>query len=387
VVRLPEKDREILASRIAALNRDRELLVAQAVLYKAQKVEVPHTEAVVLKPAPWGKDGKGKALAYESTYFKLVSNASEDIVQLTAIQLEEVFSAYARCLPPREGKSDATTILLTHSMAEYQELLTDLGRNILNPAFYDRRANQVVCGSDLGRLREEVKKVKEEHGKLRIDLEGRQKELRRIYNGMPPDELTRPIKDAFAQIAAVEKKNEDVLQRSHDRLVKRLCHEAFHAYLTNAALPGDSPRAPTWLDEGLAQIFETAPVEGGELRLGCPDRRRLERVKEALGKGELLSLATLLRSGPRHFQFAQGDAKQVSDQHYLAAWGLAFYLTFERQLLGTPAMEDYLKSLARGTDPLEAFSALVKQPLGDFEKEMRHYLDNLREDGTVATAK
>jgi len=32
---------------------------------------------------------------------------------------------------------------------------------------------------------------------------------------------------------------------------------------------------PLWLDEGLAQIFETALVEAGELRVGHAERSRL----------------------------------------------------------------------------------------------------------------
>src|SRR6266568_4436617 len=44
------------------------------------KGELLRMQSLDLKPAPWGKDGKGKALSYQSAYFQLVSNAREDIV-------------------------------------------------------------------------------------------------------------------------------------------------------------------------------------------------------------------------------------------------------------------------------------------------------------------
>ena len=42
---------------------------------------------------------------------------------------------------------------------------------------------------------------------------------------------------------------------------------------------------PRWLNEGLAQIFETAIIEAGELRVGHADAERLARVKEEIRVG------------------------------------------------------------------------------------------------------
>ena len=43
-------------------------------------------------------------------------------------------------------------------------------------------------------------------------------------------------------------------------------------------------------------------------------------------------------------------------------------------MLGTKALDDYVASLKRGTDPLLAFRDLVGNPLPAFEKEFGHYL-------------
>ena len=62
----------------------------------------------------------------------------------------------------------------------------------------------------------------------------------------------------------------------------------------------------------------------------------------------------------------------------MASWGLAHYLTFGRHVLGTKAMDDYVASLKRGTDPVQAFTTLVGQPLPEFQMEFVEYLKHLR---------
>jgi Protein of unknown function (DUF1570) len=384
--RLDDKDRALLTTRLKTLRSERTILTAQIRLWQGGKLNLPPGEMLELKPAPWGKDGKEKALSYDSTCFRLVSNAREDIVLLTAIQLESVFSAYTRFLKPR-GEIKQTTVLLTQSLEEYHKLVKERGHNILNPAYFDPRENQVVCGSDLERLSKEQSRVKEQHRKLLADLQARRGDLMRIYERQVPAELLGPIDSAFKRIHALEEKNSEVVKFCHLRLVQCLCHEAFHAYLHTSVFGESKRRVPAWLDEGLAQVFETALVEGGELRVGHPDKERRKRVRTALEKKQLVSLTDLLRSTGRQFQVAHSQERQMSDRFYLGAWGLAFFLMFNRQVLGSEPLEEYLKSLERGVDPLEAFSVLLGEPLDQAEKKWHDYLDRLLEDGTLAVRK
>ena len=46
--------------------------------------------------------------------------------------------------------------------------------------------------------------------------------------------------------------------------------------------PPAEHRVPRWLNEGLAQVFETAVVENGVPHFNSPDPVRLERIRQAL---------------------------------------------------------------------------------------------------------
>jgi hypothetical protein len=382
---LDADDRDVLSRRLQALVREREALDAQLRLLDpdASKGELASGDPLELKPAPWPADPKAKALAYQSADFRLVSTAREEVVRLAAIHLEQVYAAYARLLPPRAASPQATAVLLCPSAADYQALVSEGGRNLFNPAFFDPKKNQVVCFSEVQRLGDALEKARKDNAKRLADLKDLEAELAKAYKGkVPPDQLA-PIAEARKQIKAADDRNEDAFRAARKRLVQRLYHEAFHAYLTNYVYPPADGEAPRWLNEGLAQIFETALVEAGELRVGRPDTDRLAAVQAAVDKGKLMPLADLLRAGPKQFQVNHAGEQEASDRYYLAAWALAYDLTFERKLLGTKALDDYVLALHKGADPVDAFRDLVGEPAGQFEKEHLQYLKELRPDGTT----
>jgi hypothetical protein len=52
-------------------------------------------------------------------------------------------------------------------------------------------------------------------------------------------------------------------------------------------------------------------------------------------------------------------------------------------VLGSKAMDTFVRALKRGAEPLGAFRDLVGQPLPEFEKSYIKYLKSLRPDGTA----
>lgn len=383
---LPDEERDRLRQRLDALRQQRRQLTDWLRLLEpgAAPAERP-AEAPDLKTVGW-PGGSGKALEFRSSHFRLISNARTEIVELAAFHLEQVYAAYARALPPRTAGAP-TLILLAGSVADYQELLRGRGLTLTNPAFYDSERNQVVCACDLQRLAEEVQRNREHHAKLAIELSQREADLKAAYKGAIPAALKAPLDDARKQLKTADARNQEAFQKACRRLQQRLYHEAFHAYLANWVYPPDRCTVPRWLNEGLAQIFETAIVEVGELRLGYPDPERREAVLTALKKSTFLPVGDLIRAGPRAFQVAYAGEQQVSDRHYLTSWGLAFCLTFDRKVLGTTRLDDYVRSLHRGAAPMEAFATLVGQPAAAFEKDLHYYLQHLRPDGTAGRDK
>jgi hypothetical protein len=382
---LSGRERELLAERLAALARERTELAARFKSLGAGTAGPDFKlDPVELSTVSWGKD-KGKALGYSSDFFRLACNCPDRaVVGEAVIRLEQVYAAYARFLPPRRRSAAPTTILLAQSAADYRLLLRDQGINLLNPALFDPGRNQVVCLYELPRLSADLARVHQKHQQVLKQLKDQEDELGRAYKGKIPPALRKPIDDARKQVELANRQNEKDFETEANRSFQPLYHEAFHAYLANFVYPPKEGELPRWLNEGLALVFDTAFVEAGELRVGHADRDRLAQTQAALRKNDLIGLADLLKAGPKHFLIVHGSDKQTSDRHYLTSWALAFYLTFDRKLLDTKALDQYVRAVNRGTDPLEAFRELVGQPLTRFEADFRQYLLRLQPDGSLA---
>ena len=383
VKKLNDADRAALKERLAELDPSGE-------------GERARMEAVELAPAGWlGKpDG---ARRYDSDYFSLLSSAPEEVTRRAAVRLEQVYTAFARFLPPTNPAARPTLVLLAPDRDQYRALLAPLGQSdLLNPAVYDPASNQVLCGSDLRRLGNELQTARIHHGQQLAGLTRYEQQLRKLYARA---ELERHLAVAAKErqrVVAADRANLETFDKATDRLFALLYHEAFHAYAAAFVYPPLPPAEvkagkgtgglPRWLDEGLAQVFETAVVEAGELRADHADRARLERVQGAL-KGRnaagLVPLADLLVAGKGAFLAHHPDQRAVADRANLTSWALAHYLTFGRRVIGTEAFKKYLVAVNSGGDPRPAFVGLVGRELPAFEADWHAYLLRLRPDGTL----
>jgi hypothetical protein len=137
------------------------------------------------------------------------------------------------------------------------------------------------------------------------------------------------------------------------------------------------------LNEGLAQVYESAVVDGGQLNVGRVDLKRLMAMQDAIRQKQALPLSDIIAAEPRRFQLVHASEAQAADQLFVASWALAYYLAFHRKALASAELEAWLASLKRGTPPLEAFRVWVGQPLNEFEVEFHRYVMHLRPDGTL----
>ncbi|HEY1379924.1 MAG TPA: DUF1570 domain-containing protein [Gemmataceae bacterium] len=363
---LSDADRAELKARLKALE-------------EAAPAEKQRADRLDLEPIPWaGKPAAGRR--YVSDHFVLESDAAEGVVRRAAVRVEQVFATYARYLPPRAERPKPTVIELFQSRAGYEARLQAQGRTFVNVACYDPAANRILCYSDLGRLGDDLERQRQEHQRIRADLDQHDKELARLYRGADLARVRTVVRDARRKLAAADRDNEAIFDRATRQLFAVLYHEAFHAYLANAAYAPPQSGPPRWLNEGLAQVFESAVVEGGQLRVDHADRARLAKAQDAVRKGDLVPLPRLLRSVSRDFLAAHAADRAATDIYYLTAWAVATELMFDRRLLGTPALDDYFAALARGADPEAAFADLVGRPVPEYEAALRQYLLNLRPD-------
>lgn len=384
VNKLDAADRAVLQERLAELDPN-------------GAGERRRMEAVELAPAGWLGRPDG-ARRYDSDYFSLVSSSKAEVTRRAAVRLEGVYTAFARFLPPTNPAARPTVVYLAPDPGEYRALLGPLGEaDLLNPAVYDPATNRIFCGSDLRRLGDDLESARLHHGQQLAGVVRYEQQVRRLYKQA---ELERHLAIAEKQrrlVVQADKANLEKFDEATARLFALLYHESFHAYaaaFVYPPLPPEQVRAgkgtgelPRWLNEGLAQVFETAVVEAGELRADHADRARLAKVKDGLrgknGAPGLVPLSDLLVAGKDAFLAHHPDRRAVADRAYLTSWALAHYLTFGRRVIGTEGFRKYLVAVNSGEDSRAAFVGLVGQGLPAFEAGWHAHLRRLQPDGTL----
>ena len=107
----------------------------------------------------------------------------------------------------------------------------------------------------------------------------------------------------------------------------------------------------------------------------APDRDRLKLLLADLNSSDPLPLARLLVAEERTFAGDHGG--RASERHYLYAWGLSYYLVTEKNLLGSPTLDDFVSPQSASLSPTARLENLVHQPLGQFETQWREKLQKL----------
>jgi hypothetical protein len=335
---------------------------------------------------------------YRGRWFLLDSTADEAGTRRIIVRVEQLFTAYRQLLHPRHEPARPLRLVVLGSQEEYHAYLARRGLHLRNQACFILRENLLVAGSELARFAAEIANITAAHDALRTELDALERKLPgrlREYakqlqeSGRPRTEIgrllalerqkaRRQIAEKQQQVQAAERQNAQAFQRATGQMFTRLGHEAFHAYLENYVFPHDQYDVPPWLNEGLAVMIEGGILEGESLRVDAPNREALKRLKADLAGPSPLALGTLLAADVKAFLVQDDESALSSRQHYAAAWGLVYYLTFQERLLGGAKLSAYVRRTAPAVPPAARFESFVGRPLPQCEQDWRRYIRTLR---------
>lgn len=330
---------------------------------------------------------------YEGPDFALESTADPTLTREAVVRLELVCAALPALVQPL-ASGERLTVRLCGSLAEYRRVQGAVGVRIENPAFYLTERRLLVAGSELPALMAErraaddlLDAAAQQQAALDGELESR---IRRLANDLEAQrtpaakraEIVRLARQRWsrersehdAQIAAARRDNDAAILRARRVFDAWLAHEAWHAYADRRLRAAAAPGLPAWLDEGIAQVVETAPVEAGEVRLDLFDRERLARLQELLRVGGIPPLADVVTGGQEPFLDGHSGGDQAVA--YLTAWGLALDLSIIRPVLSAAKVREFTS--AGEADAVTRFEALVGMPIDLFDRQWRERILGIR---------
>lgn len=384
--RLPEKERLALAQRVEAFQR---------------RPPSGQDENLVLR---YVFENDLPLLAFQGRGFRLLSSLDEELTRRCVMRIQRIFAAYRQLLPPTAASEEVAepqdrpplTLLLLGSMEDYRNWQERAGFQFRNAAFFWSKRNRIVAGADLELFARRLAIAMEKHEEIaaacrRLDqqlpmtlaVHSQQLKEAGVSRDRIEEELLliraqweRQRRAKILEIKRADQHNDQEFARVTRELFARLHHEAWHAYLANRPGANAQTEPPRWLNEGLAQVFETAQLDGDSLRIDAPDPDRLARLQRLLRGDNPVPLGVLLESGAAEFA-VHGADREASDARYLTAWGLTWWLLFEHDR-GQAATVALLRGANSAKTPAERLEAATGAKLRDLESAWRRDMLALR---------
>jgi hypothetical protein len=160
--------------------------------------------------------------------------------------------------------------------------------------------------------------------------------------------------------------------QTRDNVRQTLQHEAFHQF-ANIAI-GDN--LPTWLNEGLAQVFEEAIFTGNQFSLGQLSPQRLRRLRGVLESERIIPFTEFLKMSNHQWNENMLD-KKLADTEYTQAWAMTHFLVFAKDDNGNPRFRtrliEMLKLIHNGQDGDSAFKAAFSDNIDGFQQRFMEW--------------
>jgi hypothetical protein len=160
----------------------------------------------------------------------------------------------------------------------------------------------------------------------------------------------------------------ELVTYDHENLWSTLAHEGFHQFLGYEL--GDD--IPIWLNEGMAQYFETSYIENRRLHTGGVNRNKLFAAQRFLRTDQSPSLAELLVMDRATF-YANARAT------YPMSWALVYYLmSRDGTSYKNSKFRRYLQDLKTNMDDVASFRRRFGRDTAQWEDDFRRYILSLQ---------
>jgi hypothetical protein len=386
VLRLIEK-KDVQSVTKLATEEHKELLERFEQFRNRLVIEAGRMEGLLLKSEDVG--GKRHHL-YDGPWFRIDSTTDEETSRRCVVRIEQIFRAYRMLLPPKGRPPAPLMVRLFGSLDEYRAELRRLKLSISNPAFYSTRERTILAGSDLNTYAEQLAEIRSDHETQRKTWQQLDVDFGKLLPGLAADLKTagltadqvideirlrkarwkEQLEAKYAELAEQDRRNEGKFAEVTAQMFAQLYHEAFHAWIDNFVYARSRGAVPRWLNEGLAQVFESGKLDGPLLRLDAPAPARLAALQNDLRRQPWLLAEFLTAENPPFLEGHTRDAQQSAERTYAYAWGLAWYLAFHEQKLAS-GLDQYVSKEASQLDPLARFEKFTGKKLPQFEKEWR----------------
>jgi hypothetical protein len=402
VIRPPGKDmmlivRPIPADAVASIERlaepERKQLAGRIDSFR-QKAQI-EAGAIDNVPLAESEENGRRVWIYDGPWFRLIGAGEEETTRRAVVRVEQMFRAYRNALPPRRQPQERLRIYLFGSTEQYRSHLRQQGLAVSHPALFSAPTNTILAGADLAHYAERLNRIRAENQRIRQEYENRDREFAASrkelaqqlkQNGFGDDEIAAELavrnkawqdqfKAMMAKLTEVDRRNARAFEEVSSQLFARLQHEAFHAYVENYLYPHDEFAFPRWLNEGLAQVFETARLEDDTLRSDAPDPLRRAQLQADLSRNPL-PLIELLTADEEEF-LATHDYAGASERSYLYSWGVAWRLLASGNVTRRGALEGYISERSKAASPVESFEQLVGVKLPEYERQWREAILSL----------
>ena len=140
--------------------------------------------------------------------------------------------------------------------------------------------------------------------------------------------------------------------RSREGTYSVLQHEGFHQF----AWSHIGADLPTWANEGIAQYFGDGLLVRGRMTVGLIDAQRLAVLQQAVQKGSLLDMATLLDMDDDKWNRTRARDPEKSGLLYAQAWGVTYFLIHGDNGKYQDLFVKYLRLLSNGKKQEQAFA-------------------------------